>query len=162
MINLSRRLIVFVAAMGAVWGGPAAAHKYRTGNLEIVHPWSRAMPMGARVGAGYVLIKNNGTEADRLVAVSSEICEKAELHTSVVKDNVATMHALPDGVVIPAQAAAEFEPGGMHIMLVGLKKPLKEGEFFKGTFTFEKAGKIEVRFAVEEGTPGKAKELHRH
>lgn len=120
------------------------------------------MPMGAKVGAGYVLIKNNGADADRLIAVTSEICVKAELHMSVVKDNVASMHALPDGVVIPAQSAAEFDPGGMHIMLFGLKKPLKEGEFFKGTFTFEKAGKIEVRFAVEEGAPGKVKELHRH
>jgi periplasmic copper chaperone A len=162
MGNLSRWLVVFVAAMGAVWVGSAAAHKYRTGNLEIVHPWSRAMPMGAKVGAGYVLIKNNGADADRLIAVTSEICVKAELHMSVVKDNVASMHALPDGVVIPAQATAEFDPGGMHIMLFGLRKPLKEGEFFKGTFTFEKAGKIEVRFAVEEGAPGNVKELHRH
>lgn len=163
MIILTRRLVLIAATALAVSAGAAVAHKYRSANLEIEHPWSRATSKTAKVGAGYVIIKNNGSEPDKLLAATSEISEKTELHETVIKDNIASMRALPTGVTIPAKGSVEFGPGGMHIMFVGLKRALKEGEFFKGTLTFEKAGAIDVRFAIEEKEPaGKSHQHHNH
>ncbi|TIP63632.1 MAG: copper chaperone PCu(A)C, partial [Mesorhizobium sp.] len=64
------------------------AHEFRVGDLEIVHPWSRATPPGAKVAGGYFTVTNTGSSPDRLLSISSEISAKAELHEMGVKDGV--------------------------------------------------------------------------
>lgn len=129
---------------------PLWAHDYKVGDIEIDHPWSRATPEGARVAAGYVVIKNYGSAADRLVSASGEISGRTEIHEMAVDARgVMTMRPLADGLEIPAGGQAELKPGSFHIMFLDLQRGAKEGETFKGTLTFEKAGSVEVEYAVE-------------
>ncbi|PZU94279.1 MAG: hypothetical protein DI527_03540 [Chelatococcus sp.] len=128
---------------------PAFAHGFKLGPLTIGHPWSRATPPGAKVGGGYLSVENTGTTADRLVSVSAPFAGRTEIHEMAVKDGVMTMRPLKDGVEIAPGAKVEFKPGGYHIMFMELKEPLKQGERRKGTLTFEKAGSVEVEFAVD-------------
>jgi copper(I)-binding protein len=131
-------------------GAPSVlAHEFKVGDLEIEHPWSRATPAGAKVAGGYFTIVNKGSTADRLLSISSEISEKAELHEMGVKDGVLTMRPVSGGLEVPAGGKVALAPGGYHLMFVGLKRQPKQGEKFAATLTFEKAGTVNVEFAVE-------------
>lgn len=133
------------------------AHGYKAGSVEIGHPWSRATPAGAKVAGGFLKLQNEGTEADRLVSVASDIADTVEIHEmAMAADGTASMHRLDKGLEIPAGATVELKPGGYHIMFIGLKKPLVEGEKFEGTLTFEKAGTVKVEFAIEAMGKGSA------
>jgi copper(I)-binding protein len=118
--------------------------------LEIVHPWSRATPEGAAVAAGYLTIKNHGADADRLVSATAEIAALTQVHEMAIDDKgIMTMQELADGLTIPAGGEVTLKPGSYHIMFMKLKEPAKEGQSFKGTLTFEKAGTVDVEYAVE-------------
>jgi copper(I)-binding protein len=129
--------------------GAADAADYTLGDLTIGHPWSRATPPAAPVGAGYLTVVNAGKTADRLISGASDISAKVEIHEMSVTDGIMRMRALDDGIAVPAGGKIEFKPGGYHIMFIGLKKPIAKDSRFKGTLTFEKAGTIEVEFLVE-------------
>ena len=145
---MSKRILM-AAAIGLALASPALAHDYTLGTLKIGHPWSRATPAAAKVGGGYLKVQNTGKEADRLVSVSAPFAGRTEIHEMAVTDGVMTMRPLEKGVAIPAGETVEFKPGGFHIMFMELKEPLKQGERRKGTLTFEKAGTVEVEFAVD-------------
>lgn len=158
----------FIAPLGAafllasVLG--AAAHEYKIGTIEIGHPWSRATPNAAKVAGGYLTVKNMGSQPDRIVSVTSDVSDKVELHEMAVNDGVMTMRALPRGIDVPAGGEVKLAPGGFHVMFLDIKRGLKPGDKVNGTITFEKAGKVDVRFAVEamgspkptEGSPAHA------
>jgi len=128
---------------------PLFAHEFKKGELEIVHPWSRATPEGAKVAGGYLVINNDGKEADRLIAATGEIAGKTEIHEMKVDDKgVMIMRPLADGLAIPAEGKAELKPGSYHIMFMDLKHGIKQGDKFKGSLTFEKAGTVDVEYAV--------------
>lgn len=152
-----RSLLVILALALASLSSIASAHDYTKGTLAIDHPWSRATPKGATVGAGYLIIENRGASAERLVSVSisADIAAGAEMHEMAVQDGVMRMRPLPRGVEIAPGMSVRFEPGGLHLMFVGLKRPLEKGDRFKATLTFEKAGDVEVEFVVQAmgGTP---------
>ncbi|MBB6465796.1 copper chaperone PCu(A)C [Aminobacter carboxidus] len=127
------------------------AHGFKAGDLEIGHPWSRATPAGAKVAAGYLSVKNNGSQPDRLVSVQSDVSEKAEIHEMAVDaKGVMTMRQVTGGVEIPAGGEVALKPGAYHIMFIGLKAQVKEGDKFSGTLTFEKAGTVTVEFQADK------------
>ena len=97
-------------------------------------------------GAAYVSLMPHG-DADRLVGVSSPAAKMAGLHETVQQDGVMKM-AHVDAIDIPAHGMLEMKPGGYHIMLMGLAKPLKEGDEIELTLTFEKAGEMKVKAKV--------------
>ncbi|MEI9420013.1 copper chaperone PCu(A)C [Mesorhizobium sp. Cs1299R1N1] len=144
-------LCIITLAFALLFVGAQAvlAHEFKVGDLEIEHPWSRATPAGAKVAGGYFTIVNKGSAADRLLSISSDVSEKAELHQMGVKDGVMTMRPVDDGLEIPAGGKVALAPGGYHLMFVGLKRQPKQGEKFAATLTFEKAGAVSVEFAVE-------------
>jgi periplasmic copper chaperone A len=126
------------------------AHDYEAKTIHIGHPWVRATPQGAKVAGGYLTLKNNGNEPDRLIGVNSSIAPNTAIHEMAVdKQGVMTMRPLPDGVEIAPGAQVDFKPGGLHLMFTGLSQQLKEGERIKGTLTFEKAGTVDVEFEIE-------------
>ncbi|MCA8926892.1 MAG: copper chaperone PCu(A)C [Alphaproteobacteria bacterium] len=127
---------------------PAFAHDFKVGDLIIDHPFSRATPPMARVGAGYLTITNTGATTDRLVSVACDCAKAAEIHEMKMDGNVMKMQQLPDGVAIPAGGSAALAPGGNHLMFIGLKHGFVEGETFQATLTFEKAGPVTVEFAI--------------
>ncbi|MBZ9741551.1 MULTISPECIES: copper chaperone PCu(A)C [unclassified Mesorhizobium] len=145
------RLGIVALAFALVFVGAQAvlAHEFKVGDLEIEHPWSRATPAGAKVAGGYFTILNKGRDADRLLSISSDVSDKAELHQMGVKDGVMTMRPVDGGLEIPAGGKVALAPGGYHLMFIGLKRQPKQGEKFAATLTFEKAGTVSVEFAVE-------------
>ncbi|KQU79113.1 hypothetical protein ASD12_14740 [Mesorhizobium sp. Root102] len=159
--RFEQRLGVAVLALVLSFVGAQSvfAHEFKVGDLEIGHPWSRATPAGAKVAGGYFTITNNGSAPDRLVSISSDVSEKAELHEMGVKDGVMTMRPVAGGLEIPAGGKVALAPGGYHLMFIGLKRQPKQGEEFSATLTFEKAGAVSVDFAVE-GMGGGAMDDH--
>lgn len=144
----------FSAAPGAIFAvfllaSPLAAHDYEIGDLKIDHPWTRATPGGAKVAGGYMKITNNGTTPDRLIGGTAVPAGVFEVHEMKMEGNVMRMRALEKGLEIKPGQSVELKPGGLHVMFIDLKSPFKEGEKFKGTLVFEKAGTIEVEYAVE-------------
>jgi periplasmic copper chaperone A len=126
---------------------PAENATFALGDLVVESPWARESV--TRTGAAYLTVRNGGDQDDRLVGVSSEVADKAELHSSVMQDGVMKMRAV-EGLDVPAHGEAVLEPGGLHIMLIGLKAPLEEGKSFALTLEFENAGEIEVTTTVED------------
>jgi copper(I)-binding protein len=126
----------------------ASAHEITAGALTISHPWSRATAASAKVGALYLTVTNAGTEADRLLGVTTEIAERCELHLSGTSGDVMSMQMVEE-VEIPAGGSASFAPKSAHVMLMGLKAPLKKGTSFPAVLHFEKAGDVTVEVTVQ-------------
>ena len=131
---------------------PASAQSHRTiyraGSLVIETPWSRATPGGAKVGGGYMRIVNRGAEPDRLIGGTVTVAARVEVHESSTVDGVARMRPVEGGVLIRPGETVELKPGGLHAMLVDLRRSLKEGETIKGTLVFEKAGTVAIEYRV--------------
>jgi copper(I)-binding protein len=127
----------------------AFAHEVKVGDLQIIHANIPA-PMGsAQVAAGYMGIANDGDHPDRLVGVEAGFAARALLHTTTFSaDGVATMSHV-EALDIPAQDTVVLEPGGYHIMLMGLTRPLTVGERLPATLIFEQAGRVEIEFMVD-------------
>jgi len=115
--------------------------------VQIETPWARATPPGAEVGGGYLLVRNQGAAADRLVAASSPVSAKVELHVHVNEGGVMKMREV-SGYDVPARGRFELKPGGAHLMFIGLKKPLAEGDKVPVTLKFEKAGEVKIELQV--------------
>ena len=119
----------------------------QTGQLEIKAPWARATSGHAENGAAYLTIVS--PTADRLTAVSSPVAKKVELHTMSMEGGVMRMRPLA-AIDIPAGQTVTLSPGGMHIMLLGLTQPLREGQSFPLTLSFDHAGPRQVTVAMEK------------
>ena len=162
-----RSFVLLIAALVGLAAMPASARDYKAGMLTITDPWARATPKGASVGAGYLKIVNTGTTADRLVSGSSDIAGSFQVHEMAMEKGVAKMRQLKDGLEIKPGQTVELKPGGTHVMLVDLKKPLSKDDHFKATLVFEKAGMAEVEFDVLAigATPSRepaGKQMHHH
>ena len=136
-------LAALVAPLGSV-----RANDVVKGDMAISQPWTRATPGGAKVGAGYVTITNRGTAPDRLVGGTAIVSGNVEIHATSVADGVMRMRQLEKGIEIRPGETIELKPGGMHLMLMELKKPMTQGERIKGTLVFERAGIAAVEFDV--------------
>lgn len=128
--------------------GALAAHDYRVGELVIAHPFALETPRSAMTGAGYLTVSNTGANDDRLLAVTADF-PRVTLHGTEVANDIATMRA-QDGIPIAAGETVALEPGGHHVMFMGLDgDPFELGEEIPATLTFENAGNITVIFKVE-------------
>lgn len=149
----SRSLGASLVLAASLLANPAVAHEFKAGDLLIEHPWARATVPTAKVAGGYLTIVNSGAAADKLLAVTAELGQKAEIHEMAMKDGVMTMRAVEGGIGIAPGSTVALQPGGhdtgYHIMFIGLDRQLKQGEAFKATLTFEKAGTVPVEFKVE-------------
>lgn len=141
------RLIAVALLLGVV-AGTAAAHDFRLGELAIDHPWARATPENAKTGAAYMTLTNTGNKEDRLVSAASPVDDRVELHTHAMDGDVMRMRRIGALEVHPGEPAV-FQPGGLHVMLFGLKAPLREGQSFPLTLVFERSGSVEVRVTVQ-------------
>ena len=144
------RTVFIVATVLAAWAAlPAQAEDVTVGGLKISAPWARATPKGASVGGGYMKITNSGTAPDRLVGGTTDISRRFEVHEMKMEDGVMKMRPVANGLEIKPGQTVTFDPSGYHVMFVDLKKQLVQGERFKATLEFAKAGKIDVDFAIE-------------
>jgi len=133
----------------------AGATDYKAGTIEIANPWARAVPKGATTAAGYVTIRNTGTEVDRLNDISSPVAAKIEVHRMTMDNGVMRMRPLGGALDIKPGETVVLKPQSLHLMMTSLKQPIQKGQPFKATLVFEKAGPVEVEFSVEAvGAPG--------
>lgn len=142
------RTLASTAALAVLWAGAADAHDYELGTLEIGNPWARATPPTAPAGGGYMTITNKGTAADRLVSVKSPAAGMTQIHEMKMEGNVMRMREIEGGLAIPPGGTVALAPGGFHLMLMGLRAPLKQGEKVPVTLVFEKAGTIDIELAI--------------
>src|SRR5713101_7398595 len=128
-------------------GGQAYAQTSGQNAIVVERPWARATPAGSRTGAVYVALINNGSSSDSLLSATTPVADKVQFHSASEENGVARMREMQTVEVAPG-ARVTFSPGGLHIMVVGLKQPLKEGQTFPLSLTFEKAGKVDVTVPV--------------
>jgi periplasmic copper chaperone A len=164
-MKLISSLAVMVAAL-ASFATTAFAHDYTLGSLSIMQPWARATPKGAQTAAGYLAVKNNGTTPDRLVSVTFSDAATAEVHEMSMDNGVMKMRPVPGGLEIKPGDTVTLQPGGFHVMFMGLKAPLEKGQMVGGTLTFEKAGTVDIEFEVapvgSSGPEGAGHTQHDH
>ena len=152
------------AAPTEVPATPAAAAAARAAaaakaNIDVTDAWARATPGNATTAAIYLRIINVGKEPDKLIGAQVGAAQKADLHTGSMANGVMKMDAVA-AIVIPAGGTVIFSPAANHIMLSGLKAPLKEGESFLIKLSFEKAGShtaaVKILAANAMGPPAQA------
>lgn len=137
---------VTAAIIVALISGIAASFA-EDGTVRIDAAWARATPGAAKTGAVYLSIINAGSTPDRLVSITTPAAERAETHTMKTENGVMEMRPLGPVTIEPGKTVT-FAPDGNHIMLIGLKAPLKEGGTLPLTLTFEHAGKRDVTASI--------------
>jgi copper(I)-binding protein len=145
---IANRLIVLVLALALPAESASAHEPYRLGALQIVHAWARATPPTAPTGGGFLTVTNTGTTPDKLVSAKSPAAETVQIHEMKMDGNVMRMREISGGLEIAPGATVTLAPGGLHIMMMGLKAPLKQGEKVPVTLVFDKAGSIDVELDV--------------
>lgn len=154
-----RTLILTAALAAATLAAPALAHM--PGGLEVVQAWSRPAAAGM-TGAGYMTIRNRGKQPQTLVKVETSAAKKVEMHRTVTEGGVSRMQPVGQ-LVIPAGGEAKFAPGGQHLMLVGLARPLKAGQHVPATLTFASGVKVKADIVVGTAAPPeRAGSIHNH
>jgi periplasmic copper chaperone A len=115
--------------------------------IRIDHAASHSMVSGAKVGDGYLVITNSGSEPDRLIAARSDRAKTVQLHQKSMDNGIMTMRELKGGLAIPAGQTVTLAPN-YHLMFQDVEKPFRQGETIRAVLSFEKAGEITVDFAV--------------
>lgn len=142
------KTVALALLLGLVWTGTTAAQEYKAGSIQITRPWAPPTPPNLRTGVVYMLVANEGKEIERLLSAASPVAERVEMHINEFEGNIARMRQIPAVEIAPGQQVT-FRPGGLHVMLLGLRGPLRRGEPFPLSLTFEKTGTVEIRVAVE-------------
>jgi copper(I)-binding protein len=149
--------VAFASAL-SLWAIAALSFPVLAGDVMVMGAFARASTVPtAQTGVVYMMLMNHGTSPDRLVKVTSEAAKSVDLHNSQIVDNVAKMTAV-DSLDIPAGGDVTLQPGGLHLMLNGLKAPLTKGAKINLVLTFEHAGDIAVTADVGDV----AAEAHDH
>lgn len=166
---MQRRLLM--AALALLCAMPAVAHDFNAGDLRIDHPYAVPSRPGLKTGAVYFKgIRNTGTRADRLLSASTPVAGRVEIHRMQMlrsaQGDVMQMRAVP-ALDLPAGATVAMKhgtPDGHHLMVLDVKAPLKDGDRFSVTLTFEKAGVHEVLVWVQtpRGSASAPSEPHHH
>lgn len=120
--------------------------------ISIENAWGRPSPKVATAGAFYMLIKNNGGEADNLIAGESSACGVVELHESYMTEEGAMGMRPAEGgkIEIPAGGEAELKMGGLHIMCIDKLEEFEVGAVLPLTLTFEKSGAMDLEVEIRE------------
>jgi periplasmic copper chaperone A len=139
--------LISARLLASVFSAQAHSQTLDQNTIVVEHPWARATPAGAKTGAVYMTLINHDSTSDRLLSATTPVADKVQLHSASEDNGISRMREIRTFEVAPG-AGVSFNPGGMHIMVVGLKQPLKEGQSFPLTLTFEKAGKEDVSVPV--------------
>ena len=154
-----RALALVLALAGA---GVALAHDERVGQLTLDHPYATPSLAGSSIGAAYFRhIRNRGGQPDRLVGASTPVAARVELYRMTLDNGVMRMREVAF-IELPPKSDTPLRHGGAcHLMLIDLKRPLKDGERFDLTLRFERAGERTVTVWVQVPR-GEAAGGHRH
>ncbi|MBX9752631.1 MAG: copper chaperone PCu(A)C [Roseococcus sp.] len=153
-----RHLILTTALLPLAMPAHAQQAATELGALRIVNPWTRAAGQGMQ-GGGFLTIRNTGATPDRLVGASSPAAGRLELHTHIRDGDVMRMRPVND-IPVPANGEVTLQPGGLHLMLIGLTQPMNVGQSIPVTLRFEGAGEVTIQLAVQAA--GARQSGHRH
>ncbi len=117
--------------------------------IKIMDAWGRPSPLEEGNAAVYMLIRNTGSEDDRLIGASSEAAEVVELHDMTMENDVMKMFQV-ESMELPAGGSLELKPGGKHIMFIHLREMFEVGQKVRLVLEFEKVGKISVEAEIRE------------
>ena len=162
-LNLISRLLII--CLGSLLALSAQAHGFAVGELVVRHPYAAPTLSGVQNGAVYFKsIKNAGKQADQLLSAKTQVAEKVEIHEMTMDGNIMKMRPL-SSIEIPAGAEvsiAKGNPNGYHLMLLGLKQSLKDGDRFPVWLTFKQAGEVKVEVSVQTPKAAAQTEEHKH
>jgi hypothetical protein len=142
-------LFAALSALVLLASGAASA-----ATIEVRDAWIRTPPPGAPTAAGYATIVNHAISSDRLTGASTRAATSAQLHQMSTAGGIMRMRPMTAGAPIGASATLTFSPNGDHLMLIGLKTPLKAGTHVKITLQFQRAGAVAADFVVRDAAPG--------
>ena len=162
---MTRRHLLAACAAAFAFAAPALGHETHAGDITVVHAFATPSLAGVSNGAAYIeSLQNHGRVADKLLRASTPVASEVQLHTMAVDaQGVMRMREL-DGIALAPHASVKMAPGmGMHLMLIGLKAPLKAGASFPLTLVFERAGTVQVKVLVQApaGAPATSS-MHMH
>jgi copper(I)-binding protein len=162
MRNLSLFKLLFALAL-LFSSLVAQAHGSSKGDLLIEHPYATPSLAGSPHGAAYLRgVRNKGQQADRLIRASSPVAERVELHRMEMDSGVMRMREV-SAIELPAGSTTSLRHGGeYHLMLMNLKRPLKDGDRFDLTLTFERAGTQSVKVWVQTPKDASGDAQHKH
>lgn len=129
--------------------------------IMVEQPWARATAGPAKAGAAYMTLVNHGGATDRLLGAKSDLAARTEIHTHLMENGVMKMRQV-EGIEVAPGTPTVLQPGGLHIMFMGLKAPFKEGQELPLTLVFEKAGEVPVTFTVQGVGASQPKHNHDH
>ncbi|HEU4645271.1 MAG TPA: copper chaperone PCu(A)C [Burkholderiales bacterium] len=115
--------------------------------VSVEQPWSRATPPGSNIGVGFMQLRNAGAAPERVLGASSPLAGKVEMHVTTREGDVMKMREVAS-FEIPAGGTFELKPGGAHLMLMGLRQPLQEGDRVPLTLTLANGATLPVELAV--------------
>ena len=141
---MNRRQLIACALGASLASLPAFA-----GELAVTDAWSRSTPPGVTVGVAYFTLKNDTGKSDRLLKITTPVASKVQVHRTEILDGMARMREVAV-LHVAAGQTVEFAPNGMHLMLMGLRQPLAEGQAFEIELQFEVAGPRKVKVAVRK------------
>ena len=139
--------ILALAFAGAAQAQTGKAEPIKAGQLSLSGLQLRAAPAGLPTSAAYLTIENHGKAADKLLDIKCGCAASAMMHRTRTKNGVSSMSMVGE-VEIPAGGKVEFRPDGLHVMLMGLKGPLKAGSTQVMTLRFQQAGAVKAPFRV--------------
>ena len=146
------KVLAGLALAGVCFTGmpKAMAETYTAGKIEVSQPWAR--PSTVNTGAAYFTLTNKGDSSDALTSVQGDIAKEVQLHTMTMHGNIMRMRRV-EKLILPAGKSISVEPGGLHVMLIGLKQHLVEGQTFPLHLTFAKAGGVDITVHVQAKPP---------
>ena len=156
-----KKMIVLALALATP---PAVAHDMHDmhmGGIRITQAWTRQTAPAQTVAGGFMTIANESNTEDRLIGAESPAAERVELHSMSMDGGIMRMRPVPEGIAIAAHGTAKLAPGGLHLMLIGLKKPIADG-MVPVTLRFARAGKVAVSLMVEPVGASAPEEHHGH
>ena len=141
-------LLAAMSALCVVATGAACA-----ATIEVRDAWVRTPPPGAPTAAGYATIINHGISSDRMTGASTRAAGSAQLHQMSMAGGIMRMRPMTGGAPIGASGSLKLAPSGEHLMLIGLKTPLKAGAHVTITLQFQRAGAVVADFVVRDAAP---------
>ena len=157
---MNRFMLLVILLLGGMMtaaqcGAPPTPQESVGPQIKVVEPWSRPSPMKAGNGAVYMELKNEGGRNDALLSAEADIADVVELHETKMEGDVMKMSPVAK-IEVPAGGSASLKPGGLHVMLINLKREMVAGEKVRVTLNFEESGPITVEAEIREmGDMGK-------
>jgi periplasmic copper chaperone A len=145
---------LLAAAVVLALAGCAARGATSAATVEVKDAWIRTPPPGAPTAAAYATITNHAIATDRLTGAYTSVAASVGLHEMTRQGGVMHMQAIAGGLPISSSGAVKLEPNGRHLMLTGLKRPLKAGQHVRIVLQFQRAGQIPTDFVVRDDAGG--------